>query len=101
MRKRSKSILLRFTPKELEALNQNASKTNLSRESYCRNTLLGATVKEAPCVDFPMLIRELRGIRIALEEALARNDAPAIRLAAESCREVEMLIWDTYTTEGK
>lgn len=101
MRKRYKTVLLRFTPEELAALDQKVSKTNLSRESYCRNVLRGTQIKEAPPADFPMLIRELRGMTARLDDALSRCDLPAIRSAAEGCQRAEKLIWNTFSMVGR
>lgn len=100
MRKRYKTVLLRFTPEELAALDQKVSRTNLSRESYCRGVLKDIQIKEAPPADFPLLIREMRGISCLLEETLYREDLPELRKAAERCFQMEKLIRDTYTTEG-
>ena len=100
MRKRSKTILLRFTPEELAALNKKVAKTNLTRESYCRHVLNDRQVRQAPPADFPMLIRELRGVSSLLEEALYCQDLMELREAAERCFQMEKLIWDTFTVEG-
>ena len=100
MRKRYKTVLLRFTPEELAVLDQKVSRTNLSRESYCRGVLRDIQIKEAPPADFPTLIRELRGISTLLEEALFRQDLLELREAAARCFQMEKLIRDTYTTEG-
>ena len=97
MRKRNKSVLLRFTPEELTALDKKVARTNLSRECYCRSVLNNKQVREAPPADFPMLIRELREIISLLEDALARHDPPDLREASVCCLRAEKLIWDTFT----
>ena len=100
MRRRYKTMLLRFTPEELAALDRKVSRTNLTREGYCRCVLRGSEVREAPNADFPFLIREIRGMRNDLDEALSRFDHPALITAAENCRRAEKLLWDTFTSEG-
>ena len=66
--KRNRSMLLRFSTKELETLTEKARKTNFSREEFCRRILNGATVKEAPTTDYMMLLRTLRNQYYELNE---------------------------------
>jgi len=63
---------LRFTKAELDALNKKAKKAQMSREGYCRAVLNGATVKEAPPADIPLLLRAMRQAGYNLDQTLKR-----------------------------
>ena len=95
---------IRFTKEELADLTTKAQKTKISRESFCRNILNGAEVKEAPSVDVLTLIRETRRVGYNIEQLLrianAKGlvDVPQLRKALEQNCEVERLIMDSYTT---
>ena len=95
---------IRFTKEELADLTAKAQKTQMSRESFCRNILNGAEVKEAPSVDVLTLIRETRRVGYNIEQLLrianAKGlvDVPQLRKALEQNCEVERLIMDSYTT---
>ena len=70
--KRTLEMKIRFTKAELDALNKKAKKTQMSREGYCRAVLNGATVKEAPPADIPMLLRAMRQAGYNLDQTLKR-----------------------------
>lgn len=95
---------IRFTKEELADLTAKAQKTKMSRESFCRNILKGAEVKEAPSADVLTLIREMRRVGYNIEQLLkianAKGllDVPQLQKALEQNREVERLIVDSYTT---
>ena len=95
---------IRFTWGELDALTKKARKSGFSREGYSRRILNGATVKENPPADVPMLIREVRRVGYNIDQILKRAnsigllDVPQLRKALEDNRAVEKLIVDTYTT---
>ena len=95
---------IRFTRGELDALTKKARKSGFSREGYSRRILNGATVKENPPADVPMLIREVRRVGYNIDQILKRAnsiglpDVPQLRKALEDNRAVEKLIVDTYTT---
>lgn len=103
--KRTLEMKIRFTRSELDALTKKAKKAGLSREGFCRAVLNGATVKEAPPVDVPVLIREVRRVGYNMEQILrlanAKGllDVPRLRKALDENRAVENLIMETYTTE--
>lgn len=105
MRKRTRIIKIRLTDEELDSLTEKVQRTNFSREGFCRAVLNGATVKEAPPADVPVLIREVRRVGYNIEQILrlanAKNllDAPRLRKALDENRAVEKLIAETYTTE--
>lgn len=100
--KRNLEIKIRFTRSELDALNKKAKKTGMSREGYCRATLNGAVVREAPPVEYYALIRELKRIGGNIDQILkianSRGllDVPALRKALEDNRAVEKSIREAF-----
>ena len=101
--RRTLEMKIRFTRAELDALTKKSRRTGLSREGYCRRILNGAEVKEAPPVEVPVLIREVRRVGCNIDQILKRAisigllDVPQLRKALEDNRAVEKLIVDTYT----
>ncbi len=95
---------VRFTKAELDALTKKAKKAGLSREGYSRRVLNSETVKEAPPVDVPVLIREVRRVGSNIEQilkranSLGRLDVSQFRRELEELRAVEQRIKDAYTT---
>lgn len=104
--KRNRAMLLRFTDGELEALTAKAHKAGLSRESYCRQILSGAEVREAPSADVPALIRESRRAGSNIHQilrtanAIGLVDVPRLREAIDELHSVNRLITDAYTTRA-
>lgn len=102
--KRTLEMKIRFTRAELDALTKKARKSGFSREGYSRRILNGATVKENPPADVPMLIREVRRVGSNIDQLLmiARTKnwliVKELEKALESNRAMEKLIVDTYTT---
>ena len=102
--RRTLEMKIRFTRSELDDLTKKSRKAGLSREGYCRRILNGAEVKEAPPVEVPVLIREVRRVGCNIDQILKRAnsigllDVPQLRKALEDNRAVEKLIVDTYTT---
>jgi len=94
---------IRFTRGELDALTKKARKSGFSREGYSRRILNGATVKENPPADVPMLIREVRCVGYNIDQLLKRAnsigllDVPQLRKDLADLRTVEKLIVDAYT----
>ena len=62
MRKRNRSILLRFTQEELQTLEKKVVLSGLPREHFCREALLTGVVKPLPPIDFHEFVVELRHI---------------------------------------
>lgn len=97
-------MVLRFTKAEMDALTKKARRAGLSREGYCRRILNGATVKENPPADVPMLIREVRRVGYNIDQILKKAntigllDVPQLRKALGDNRAVEKLITETYTS---
>ena len=102
--KRTLEMKIRFTRGELDALTKKARKSGFSREGFSRRILNGAVVKEAPPVELPLLIREVRRVGYNIDQLLKRAnsigllDVPQLRKALEDNRAVEKMIVDTYTT---
>ena len=102
--RRTLEMKIRFTRGELDDLTKKSRKAGLSREGYCRRILNGAEVKEAPPVEVPVLIREVRRVGYNIDQILKRAnsigllDVPQLRKALEDNRTVEKLIVDTYAT---
>lgn len=105
--KRNTAMLLRFTKAEMETLTKKARKSGYSREGYCRTVLNGSEVKEAPNVDVPILIREVRRVGYNIEQLLRLAnskgliDVPQLRKALEENRACEKKIVAAYTTPDK
>jgi hypothetical protein len=103
--KRTLEMKIRFTKAELDALNKKAKKTQMSREGYCRAVLNGATVKEAPPADIPMLLRAMRQAGYNLDQTLKRfnttnvPDMPQFRKGLEEIRAATKMVSDAYTSD--
>ncbi len=102
--KRNQTIKIRLTKEELGAINKKAKKSGLSRESFCRAILQGATVKEAPPADIPLLLRAMRQAGYNLDQILKKfnavnvPDMPQFRKGLEEIRAAIKLVSDTYTS---
>lgn len=103
--KRNHEIKIHFTKDELDQLTKKVRKTNLSREAYCRRILNDSTVKEAPNVDVPVLIREVRQVGSNINQLLKRAntsgfiDAPELRKALKQIHETEKRIRTAYAVK--
>ncbi len=103
MRKRNCRVEIYFSKNELEVLTKKVRKSGLSREGYCRRILNGATVKENPPAEVPLLIREVRRVGYNIDQILKRAnsigllDVPQLRKDVADLRTVEKLIVDAYT----
>ena len=60
--KRAHEIKVRLNDEELAALNQIAHRAGRSRESVIRDAISGIQIREAPPLEYPLLIRELRAV---------------------------------------
>ena len=102
MLKRTCGMVLRFTKAEMDALTKKARKANMSREGFCRRVLNGAEVKEAPPVDVPILIREIRRVGYNIDQILkiansqGLVDVPQLRKALEENRALVKRITKIY-----
>lgn len=104
--KRTLEMKIRFTKGELDDLTKKARKAGMSREGYSRCILNGSVVKEAPPVDVPMLICEVRRVGYNIDQLLkianAKGllDVPQLRKALADNRAVEKMIMEAYTMSG-
>lgn len=71
MRKRNRSILLRFTQEELNALEKKVTLSGRPREQYCREALLNGVVKPLPPIDFHELVLQFRHIGNNINQVIA------------------------------
>ena len=103
MRSRTNQIIIRLSDEELADLNEKASRVRGSREQFIRQCISGAVIKEAPPVNVPRLIWEVRRVGSMLNQILriananGLLDVPQLRKALERNREVEVRIVDAYT----
>ena len=93
---------MRLTKSEFTDLTRKARKAGLSTAAFVRNAVAGTEVKEAPPVDVPVLIMEVRKVGSSLNQILkiaeARRlmDASEIRIALAENRAVEKMISKAY-----
>ena len=105
MRTRSKSILLRLTPEELESISQKAEAAKLPREKFCRMVLSGVQIKEAPPAEFYSLITEVRRVGVHLNQILRKAnsigllDVPLIRDALKELRHTQNMLYESFRHE--
>ena len=105
MRKRNCRFEVCFTKDELSDLTKKARKARLSIGGFIRRAVRDLEVKEAPPVDVPMLIREVRRVGYNIDQLLkianAKGllDVPQLRKALADNRAVEKLIVDAYTMQ--
>ena len=105
MRSRTNQIIIRLSDEELADLNEKAGRAGGSREQFIRQCISGAVIKEAPPVNVPKLIWEVRRVGYSLNQILrianadGLLDVPQLRKALERNREVEVRIVDAYTKD--
>lgn len=105
MRSRTNPIIIRLSDEELADLNEKASKVRGSRERFIRQCISSAVIREAPSVDVPRLIHEVRRVGASLNRILVIANAkgllevPELRKALERNREIEVRIVDAYTKD--
>ena len=103
MRSRTNRINVWLSDEELADLNEKVRRVRGSRERFIRQCISGAVIREAPSVDVPKLIYEVRrvGASLILIAANVRGllEVPELRKALERNREVEVRIVDAYTRD--
>ena len=105
MRSRTNRINVWLSDEELADLNEKVSRVRGSRERFIRQCINGAAIREAPSVDVPKLIYEVRRVGASLNRILiianARGllEVPELRRALERNRELEVRIVDAYTKD--
>ena len=105
MRSRTNRINVWLSDEELADLNEKVSRVRGSRERFIRQCISGATIREAPSVDVPKLIYEVRRVGASLNRILIIANAkgllevPELRRALERNRELEVRIVDAYAKD--
>ncbi len=105
MRSRTNRINVWLSDEELADLNEKVSRVRGSRERFIRQCINGAVIREAPSVDVPKLIQEVRRVGSSLNQilrianSLGLLEVPQLRRALEQNREVEVRIVDAYTKD--
>ena len=100
MEKRNNCIILRLSQKELEELNIKVTKSGLSRESFIRQVLSGATLSERPSKDLLQVIKQLQYISNNMNQIAMRANATNMVDALSYRNEVnklQLLISDLVT----
>jgi hypothetical protein len=103
LRKRNCRFEVRFTKDELSDLTKKARKARLSNGAFIRRAVSDLEVKEAPPVDVPMLIREVRRVGYNIDQILkiansqGLVDVPLLHKVLEDNRTVEKVIAKAYT----
>ncbi len=102
MRTRTKSILIRLTPEELDSIDRKAEAAKLPREKFCRMVLSGVQIKEAPPAEFFKLITEVRRVGVHLNQILKKAnsigllDVPMIHDALDELRNTQAMLYQTF-----
>ncbi len=105
MRSRTNRINVWLSDEEFADLNEKVSRVRGSRERFIRQCISGAVIREAPSVDVPRLIQEVRRVGSSLNQilrianSLGLLEVPQLRRALEQNREVEVRIVDVYTKD--
>lgn len=95
-----------LSKEELKSLHENADKAGLTLSAYVRLALAGQKIMEAPSVEVPVLIREVRRVGSNIDQILKIANAkglvevPELRRALEENRKVEKMISDAYGGYG-
>ena len=103
MRSRLNQIIIRLSDEELADLNEKVGRVRGSREQFIRQCISDAIIREAPPVEVPRLIQEVRRVGSALDQilrianSLGLLEVPQLRRALERNREVEVRIINAYT----
>ena len=93
---------LRLSRNELSDLTKKARKARLTNAGFIRRAIRDQEVKEAPPVDVPILIREVRRVGYNIDQVLkiARAqdlvDVPQLRKALEENRALVKQITNIY-----
>lgn len=93
---------IRLSETEYQKLKNDAAKAGLSVSAFIRKSIANCTIKEAPPVDLPQMIREVRRVGSNINQILlianSRGllDVPALRKALLELREVEKMIVAEY-----
>lgn len=105
MRKGYKKIEVYFPDAEYEAFIEKVRRTNLSISGFVRMTVADKVIREAPHVDVPLLMREVKRVGNNINQILVLANVKgflntaALEAALEDLREVDKLIFNAYTKD--
>ena len=103
MRKGYKKIEVYFPDAEYEVFLKKVKRTNLSISEFVRRMAAEQVIREAPHVDVPYLMREVKRVGNNINQLLflANSkgffDKAALNAALKELCEVDNLIFDAYT----
>ena len=103
VRKGYKKIEVYFPDAEYEAFLKKVKRTNLSISAFVRKMAADQVIREAPHVDVPYLMREVKRVGNNINQFLFLAntngffDNAALTAALEELREVDKLIFNAYT----
>ena len=103
VRKGYKKIEVYFPDVEYETFLKKVRRTNLSISEFVRRMAADQVIREAPDVDVPLLMCEVKRVGNNINQLLflANSkgffDKAALNAALEELREVDKLIFDAYT----
>ena len=103
MRKGYKKIEVYFPDAEYEAFLKKVKRTNLSISAFVRKMAADQVIREAPHVDVPRLMIEVKRVGNNLNQLLIFAhtkgffDKSALTAALEELDEVDKLIYNAYT----
>ena len=103
VRKGYKKIEVYFPDAEYEAFLKKVKRTNLSISAFVRKMAADQVIREAPHVDVPRLMIEVKRVGNNLNQLLILAhtkgffDKAALTAALEKLDEVDKLIFDAYT----
>jgi len=105
--KRNCRFELRLSKDELSDLTKKARKANLTNAAFIRRAIRGLEVKEAPPVDVPVLLRDVRRVGYNINQILkianaqGLVDVPQLRKALEENHAAAQQIINAYTATGE
>jgi hypothetical protein len=68
-------VKVRLNDNEKAKLDQDVSRTGLSREAYLRKLIMGSDIKELPPMDFHKALAELRDANVMLHKIIYSLDS--------------------------
>ena len=105
MRKGYKKIEVYFPDAEYEEFLKKVRRTNISISEFVRRMAADQVIREAPHVDVPLLIREVKRVGSNINQLLflANSkgffDKTTLTNTLKELREVDKLIFDAYTKD--
>ena len=93
---------MRFSKEELNALTKKARRANLTNTAFVRRAINNTEVKEAPSVDVPVFLNEIRRVGYNINQLLKIAngqelvDVPQLRKTLTDCQNVLKRINEAY-----